>query len=268
LSARHIVAAATIVACRQRRLKILALPQEQRPVDLVEAYLVQRLASQRFGTQRIGWKVACTSAAAQASYPVTHPVAGPIHQEADLSLQRGGTRRFVSPAIEAEIVFGLRCGLGGSDAVSRQVLQRAVGWIAGGIEVVDTLFPDKGQAGVPTVVAGGHAAGVVIGARKFSPASIDLAAESVEVSFDGELVAAGSGSAVLGDPWNALQWLAQHLMEQGTPLRAGDIVFTGSCTRLAPVAAPARVVAKFANLGSIDLVVSSRSDGLSIDISS
>jgi 2-keto-4-pentenoate hydratase len=47
---------------------------------------------------------------------------------------------------------------------------------------------------------------------------------------DGEEVAAGIGADVLGDPCEAMVWLANELRARGLGLLAGDLVITGACT--------------------------------------
>lgn len=249
-------AARTIVACRRRGLKILALPLPQCPKSLDEAYRLQQVVSEIHGIPRVGWKVACTNAASQASYPIGHPVAGPIHRDSVLSYSDARTKRFVAPAIEAEIVFGFRHGFNPREVVTLERVRNAVEWVAGGIEIVDTMFPNKKRAGVPTVIAGGHAAGVVIGKRIPVSSFTDLASEAVEVRFDQCIVASGSSTDVLGDPWRSLQWLILHLKEVGLPIRAGEVVFTGSCTPLKILPGNVgHVTASFSSLGSVELAV-------------
>ena len=56
----------------------------------------------------------------------------------------------------------------------------------------------------------------------------DLATVEGVVAVDGKAVDRGAGRDVLGHPFHPVAWLATHLAAQGTGLRAGDIVMTGS----------------------------------------
>ena len=80
---------------------------------------------------------------------------------------------------------------------------------------------------------------------------LDLAGHQVSVTINGESAAEGTGANVLGDPRRALAWLANDRVIQGAPLRAGDIVTTGTCIVPAAIKAGDHVVADFGALGRV-----------------
>jgi 2-keto-4-pentenoate hydratase len=81
----------------------------------------------------------------------------------------------------------------------------------------------------------------------------DLTSIPVRAVIDGVQAAAGNASVVLGDPLNALQWLAGALSKRGDRLRRGDIVLTGTCTGITKVA-PGQVFAGcFGNLPPVEV---------------
>ena len=57
---------------------------------------------------------------------------------------------------------------------------------------------------------------------------------SVELLVDGETIASSTGAAVLGHPLRVLHFVANHAHEVGHPIRAGELVITGTCTGLVP----------------------------------
>ena len=59
------------------------------------------------------------------------------------------------------------------------------------------------------------------------------------------------GSAVLGDPFVALQWLANEVSSLGLALEAGQFVSTGTCMSPLAVAPGDRVTADFGVLGRV-----------------
>jgi 2-keto-4-pentenoate hydratase len=71
-------------------------------------------------------------------------------------------------------------------------------------------------------------AGVVLGAPVNDWRRLDLARVTSRLTINGREIGSGKGSDVMGNPLNALSWLADKLATVGTPLRRGMIVMTGS----------------------------------------
>lgn len=84
-------------------------------------------------------------------------------------------------------------------------------------------------------------------------AATDLAASEASLAIDGNVVTRGHGRDVMGDPFEALAWLARRLARRGFGLSAGDLVAVGSCTGLAQVLPGQTLLARFADLGSVSL---------------
>jgi 2-keto-4-pentenoate hydratase len=74
----------------------------------------------------------------------------------------------------------------------------------------------------------------------------------MELLRNGEVVERGSGSAVLGDPLEALVWTAKTLDRYGERLRAGQVILTGALHASIPVDGSGTVEARFgdAEIGS------------------
>ena len=71
------------------------------------------------------------------------------------------------------------------------------------------------------------------------------------MTLDGEKVSEGTGAACLGDPLNALAWLAQKCREFGEPLRPGQVVLSGALGPMVPVSPGSSVTAEISGLGSV-----------------
>jgi 2-keto-4-pentenoate hydratase len=65
------------------------------------------------------------------------------------------------------------------------------------------------------------------------------------------VVATNAGAEVMGNPLNALAWLANHLGERGLGLTAGDIVMSGAVSSILRPARGDTVRATFTRLGSV-----------------
>ena len=72
-------------------------------------------------------------------------------------------------------------------------------------------------------------------------------------SRNGEIVAKGNSSAVLGHPLNAVSWLARKVEGFGVRLRKGDVILPGTATRAIDISSGDHFVADFAGLGSVTL---------------
>ena len=81
--------------------------------------------------------------------------------------------------------------------------------------------------------------------------ALDLKAQRVEMTINGQKRGAGTGARALGDPLNVMVWLANHLSRRGRALTRGLCVSTGTCTGLDPVRPGDRVVADFGSLGTV-----------------
>src|SRR5439155_496133 len=79
-------------------------------------------------------------------------------------------------------------------------------------------------------------AGVVLGAPVTDWRRLDLAAMTARLTINGREIGSGKGGDVMGNPLNALAWLADKLAGAGTPLRRGMVVMTGS---MVPIQFPA-----------------------------
>jgi 2-keto-4-pentenoate hydratase len=99
----------------------------------------------------------------------------------------------------------------------------------------------------------GQQRSVVIGAPLPLASDIDPAQIAVRVQLNGQEVATGFGSAVLGNPLNSVRWLAAKLVEYGRSLRPGDIVMTGSFVRQFALHPGDAAVAEFSGFGRVEV---------------
>jgi 2-keto-4-pentenoate hydratase len=84
---------------------------------------------------------------------------------------------------------------------------------------------------------------------------VDLAAQVVQVSREGQVIAQGLGANALGDPRVALTWLANELISHGMYLKAGEVVITGTCVVPVPVQESQTLKAQFPGLGEVCVTI-------------
>jgi 2-keto-4-pentenoate hydratase len=80
-------------------------------------------------------------------------------------------------------------------------------------------------------------AAFVIGANLVPVAGLDLRYVGFVMMKNGRLATAGAGAAVLGSPAQSVAWLANKMGEYGIPLKAGEIILSGSASAAVPVQA-------------------------------
>lgn len=242
------------------------LPERLRPDTLDDAYAVQIAGERISGRRRAGWKIGCTTERMQRALGVDEPFSGPLYADA----------LFTSPAavadcradmqlIEGEFAFLLAGDLPPEGApYGRAAVVAAVGAVVPAIEIVQ----ERTRGGRPAALAdriadnAGHGY-VVLGEPHTRDIIPELPGCPVRVVADGEELASGTGEAVLGDPVNALVWLANRLAGRGLGLRRGDVVMSGSCTGIVAIPAETAVTAEFGPLGSVEMTLKASPDGAS-----
>ncbi len=71
------------------------------------------------------------------------------------------------------------------------------------------------------------------------------------LAINGEIRSSGNGAACLGDPLEALRWLAVQCHRFGDPLRAGQVVLSGALGPFVPFAAGDRVEASISGFAPL-----------------
>jgi 2-keto-4-pentenoate hydratase len=94
----------------------------------------------------------------------------------------------------------------------------------------------------------------VLGGVRTPVADVEVASIGARLARNGEQVAAGESSAVLGNPAIAVAWLANTVHRFGVRLRAGHVVLPGSCTRAFDARRGDRFRADFDTLGAVEVI--------------
>lgn len=227
-----------------------SLPELLRPRTPAEGFAAQQRLAERAGPA-YGWKLAATAAAGQAHIGVDAPLPGLLferfrHAPGDV-LPSDGLYMAVA---EAEFAFVMGDDVGAG--ASAEELRSAVAAVHCAIELPESRFADFATAGGPQLLADAACAGLfVLGPEIDGGVDLDLSTTGTALWVNGAEVGTGDGSAVLGDPWTALAWLAESLPAFGVTLAAGSVVTTGTTTVPAPVAAGDTVRATFGPDGAL-----------------
>jgi 2-keto-4-pentenoate hydratase len=197
------------------------------------AYAVQReyvrLLSQSRGTKAAGYKIGLTTPRMQAMCGIDSPVAGVILQDRVHASSAGvDASAYGRIGLEFEIAVRLSRGLVAEGrAPTIADVAAAVDGVCPAVEIIDDRGADYRKLDAFSLIAdNAWNGGIVLG--DFTPSFPDLGAIEAVVSVDGKIIDRGFGRDVLGHPFHSVGWLATHLAAQGSRLRGGDIVMTGS----------------------------------------
>jgi 2-keto-4-pentenoate hydratase len=228
---------------------------ETRPsLSLEDAYEIQRLIVQHRradGDQVVGWKIGLTSKPMQELLGVGEPDYGAVLSRTVLDHGASVPRSLlIQPRVEAEIGFLLAEPLAGPGVTPLDVA-RATSGVLPLIEVIDSRIADWRISLVDTIADLASSARFVLGHQLTPLAGLDLRLVGLVLERHGDVVATGSGGAVLGNPLRAVAWLANTLAAHGERLEAGQFVASGAVHAAVPVAAGDAFTATFDRLGSV-----------------
>jgi 2-keto-4-pentenoate hydratase len=240
----------------QRGRQIRELPADCRPRDRAEGYAIQAEVGRASGLGAVGWKIAATSVAGQRHIGVDAPLAGRLLSARVL---KSGARVSLDGNLmrvaEAEFAFRMANALPprGEPYTVDEVVA-AIGSIHPALEMPDSRFEDFARVGAPQLIADNACAcWVIVGpAAAIDWRDADLANHAVAAQRNGLEVEHGRGANVLGDPRQALTWIANELRTYADGLRRGDIVITGTCVKPVALAPGDRVRMDFAGLGEVE----------------
>ncbi len=249
-----------IAALFRERRQIDILPLELMPADLDEAYAIRKVFEEieraRGRGDVAGYKIGLTTPIMQQLCGVDEPCYGAIfssevhHRRATLA-----TADYCRLGVETEIAVRLGEDLPQGSGGSSDRVAGAVESCMAAMELLEDLRHDYKRLSAAAMVAGNvWNAGVVLGDPVTDWRRLDLATATARLTIGGREIGNGKGADVMGNPLNALAWLADKLAAAGTPLRRGMIVMTGSMVPIQFPAAGDRAVVEVAGLGSAEFV--------------
>ncbi len=209
-------------------------------VSLPDAYQLQQHYVARLQQQLgsvVGYKVAMSSATAQAYFGLHEPLYGHLLEQMMLNSPSVVSLAFGSRGlIEADLLVRVgdrRINQAESVVQILPMLDAVIPFI----ELPDPLWGSPLTAERLLVVNCGSRLGVVGEPiplvanqdwhQRLSRFQVELSHQSAGTS---SIIASGRGEALLGDPLQVVLWLVQKLNQQGRLLRAGDLISLGSLT--------------------------------------
>jgi 2-keto-4-pentenoate hydratase len=218
--------------------------------DLDAAYAVQqglvraRLAD---GATVVGRKIGATSEAVQTQLGVDQPDFGYLLSDMDVSAGGGpiSMRTLLQPRVEGEVAFRLARDIdppAGAE-ITLDVVRDAVDVALPALEIVDSRIADWAIGFTDTVADNASSGLFVVGTDGRTLDELEPREVTMSLTINGEERSTGTGAACLGDPLEALRWLAVQAQRYGDPLRAGHLILSGALGPFVPFAPGDRVEA-------------------------
>ncbi|HET6153557.1 MAG TPA: fumarylacetoacetate hydrolase family protein [Marmoricola sp.] len=227
--------------------------------DLSAAYAVQQgLVQARIagGVTVVGRKIGATSKAVQDQLGVDQPDFGYLLSDMDVSTDSPiSMRTLVQPRVEAEVAFRLGKDIDPAteDEITLELVSDAVEVAIPALEIVDSRIGNWDITFTDTVADNASSGLFVIGTdakplTQISPVDVEMT-----LTINGEVRSSGNGAACLGDPLEALRWLAVQAYRFGDPLRAGHLILSGALGPFVPFAAGDDVVASISGFAPLSV---------------
>jgi len=181
--------------------------------DVAAAYAVQSILIEErvaAGATVVGRKIGLTSPAVQQWLGVDTPDFGVLlddmeYAESDVVPMA----RLMQPRAEAEVAFVLKSDLVEGPFTAESV-RPAVDHARAAIEIVDSRVSDWDIQLGDTVADNASSGLYVLGAERRTLDEFEPVEAQMSMTADGEVVSTGDGAACLGDPLEALAWLARR----------------------------------------------------------
>lgn len=223
---------------------------------LADAYAIQQANTRHWSTsgrQRTGAKIGLTAKAVQAQLGVDQPDFGTLF--ADMAVPDGGIverGRLIQPKAEAEIAFVLARPID-VERLDIDELADAVAHALPAIEIVDSRIANWDIGIIDTVADNASSGLYVVGNTPVPLDAIDLRLAGMVMEKNGETVSLGTAAACLGNPLNALGWLAKTMHDLGDPLGEGDLILAGALGPMVAAQPGDRFTAEIGGLGKISV---------------
>ena len=255
-------AAGRIAEWRMGGTPIPPLPPEETPRSEDEAYAIQAALhahlARRTGSSVSGFKIGCTTPAMRAYLNIPQPCAGGVFGGA--VIRGGGAIRasdYLKVGVECELAVILGRSITPADTPrSLDDAADAVAAATAAMEIVDDRYADYAALGIHPLIADDFFnAGAVLGPPVPAWQGIDLRELRGEMRINGAVVGSGIGADVMGNPLEALLWLARRFGELGWTLPRGSFVLLGSVVQTHWLSAGDDVRCTLFGLGQTDLSV-------------
>lgn len=207
------------------------------------------------GARVVGRKVGLTNPTVQQQFNVDSPDYGTLLD--DMWRESGAvvnTSELFAPRLEVEVAFVLAQDVDRTNTpFTAESVRPLVDHACAAFEIVDSRIAHWDLTLVDTVADNGSSALFVTGNQPAPLEAINIADVEMELLRDGIEVSTGTGRNSLGDPLNALAWIANEAQRRGQTLRRGDIILSGALGPVVKIESGDKYTARISGLGSISI---------------
>jgi 2-oxopent-4-enoate/cis-2-oxohex-4-enoate hydratase len=243
-----------LYAALRARTTVAPLTAREQDLRIEDAYRIsEHLLERRLadGERVVGKKTGVTSKVVQMALGVHQPDFGYLTDAMQFANGAGVpiAARLIQPRAEGEIAFILARDLKGPGVTNQDVIE-ATASVRPCFEIVDSRITDW-KIRIEDTIADNASSGIfVLGDDAADPRDIDFVTCGMVVWKNGEVLSTGAGAAALGSPVTCVAWLANTLGQFGIPLRAGEVILSGSLVPLEPVHAGDSMELRIGGIGS------------------
>ena len=223
--------AAALLARHAGRETFTSIFEDGEPADVPLAYEVQDRYVAGLGGAPFGFKVGLTTTRMQQMCGVNEPISGVVLAARVLrspaETRAGG---YVRLGVESEMAVRIAPGAGRAGLEMQDLpLHHLIDQVCAAFELVEDSGADYSKLSAASIVADNSwNAGLVLGPAMPVGGLAHLRGRRGVLSLNGAKVNEGVSDEVLGDPLNAVSWLASHLRRRGRALQPGQWVSTGA----------------------------------------
>jgi 2-keto-4-pentenoate hydratase len=222
--------------------------------DVEKAYAVQEINSAfriAEGARVVGSKIGLTNPVVQKQFGINSPDFGMLWNDKEVwNNGEISVKEIMQPKAEAEIAFVLGKDLNSEFITSVDVIS-AIEYALPSIELVGSRIHNWDIRITDTIADNASASHFVLGHRPVRLEHLDLINCKMSLYKNGEIASQGSGKQCLGSPINATIWLAKTMARLGKPMRAGDVILTGSLGPMVSIEAGDSFRAEIEGMGEV-----------------
>ncbi|MDR3386106.1 MAG: fumarylacetoacetate hydrolase family protein [Rudaea sp.] len=256
-------AANALVEAERSGQFIAPLRETYEQLTIEDAYAIQRANTDRRvaeGRRIVGCKIGLTAVAVQKQLGVDQPDCGMLFD--DMGYGDGEpipASILTQPKIEAEVAFVIGRDLRMPNPGQLDVLN-AIDYALPALEIVGSRIANWNIRITDTIADNASSSAYVLGTSPRKLSEFDLRLCGMVTERRGEPVSVGAGAACLGNPINAVVWLARKMAALGTPLLAGDLVLSGALGPMVAVTPGDIFETRINGLGSVRAVFEADSE--------